>query len=124
MDNHVHLNLVHDVDQILLFNGPSVTLDYYELEVGKLESSSWITYTPEKYRYRFLGFQIFMSPDLKTTDRMNYGMSQALLETGGMYKMLDLFFGLVYAWIKPERLFPYLAAALYRDDKDEDKVTN
>ena len=39
-----------------------------------------------------------------------------------MYKMLDLFFGLVYTWIKPERLLAYLAAALYRDHTDENKV--
>lgn len=41
-------------------------------------------------------------------------------ETGGLFKMLDFFFNFVYSFIAPIRLFPYLAAALYREDDDEE----
>ena len=53
------------------------------------------------------------------TERMTYGLGQMLGETGGLFKMLDFFFNFVYSFIAPIRLFPYLAAALYRDDQDE-----
>ena len=55
---------------------------------------------------------------------MTYGLGKMLGETGGLFKMLDLFFGLFYGLIGPIRLFPYLAADLYRDDKDEDKMAS
>jgi hypothetical protein len=89
------------------------------MELGGLESSSWINYEPGNVRYRFLGFQIFMSPDMIETERMTYGLGQMLGETGGLFKFLDFFFTFFFGLVSPIRLFPYLAAALYRDDDNE-----
>jgi hypothetical protein len=43
-------------------------------------------------------------------------------ETGGLFKMLDFFFNLIFGFIAPIRLFPYLTAALYRDDSEEQSM--
>jgi hypothetical protein len=57
MDNFVHKNIVKDGRQVLYFNsGAPYLLDYYNVEFGGLESSSWIHYKPGNVRYRFLGF--------------------------------------------------------------------
>jgi hypothetical protein len=53
---------------------------------------------------------------------MTYGLGQMLSETGGLFKFLDLIFCLFFGFVSPIRLFPYLAAALYRDDEDEQKM--
>ena len=94
------------------------------MEFGGLESSSWIHYEPDNVHYRFLGFQIFFSPDMIETERMTYGLGQMLGETGGLFKMLDFFFNLIFGLIAPIRLFPYLTAALYRDDSEEQSMVD
>jgi hypothetical protein len=50
---------------------------------------------------------------------MTYGLGQMLSETGGLFKFLDFFFCFFFGLVSPVRLFPYLAAALYRDDEEE-----
>jgi hypothetical protein len=76
MDNLVHKNVVKDGKKVGFFNSnESSSLDYYSLELGGLESSSWISYEPGNVRYRFLGFQIFMSADVVETERMTYGLA-------------------------------------------------
>jgi hypothetical protein len=75
MDNFIHKDLVKDGNKVLLFNsGEPLFLEYYNMELGGLESSSWIHYEPDNVRYRFLGFQIFFSPDMIETERMTYGL--------------------------------------------------
>jgi hypothetical protein len=62
---------------------------------------------------------MFLSPDMIETERMTYGLGQMLGETGGLFKFLDFFFTFFFGLISPVRLFPYLAAALYRHDDNE-----
>jgi hypothetical protein len=120
MDNLVHKNVVKDGKKVGLFNSnESSSLDYYSLELGGLESSSWISYEPGNVRYRFLGFQIFMSADVVETERMTYGLAQMLGETGGLFIVLDLVFTFFFGLVAPIRLYSYLAAALYRDNTEE-----
>jgi hypothetical protein len=123
MDNFVHKDLVKDGNKVFYFNsGEPTQLDYFSMEFGGLESSSWVFYEPGKVKYRFLGFQLFLSPDMVETERMTYGLGQMLGETGGLFKMLDFFFNLIFGFISPIRLFPYLTAALYRDDSEEQSM--
>jgi hypothetical protein len=57
MDSLVHKDLVKDGKKVFLFNSNEpYLLDYYSLEFGSLESSSWINYEPGNVKYRFLGF--------------------------------------------------------------------
>jgi hypothetical protein len=60
-----------------------------------------------------------MNPDRVVTERMTYGLGEMLGEIGGLFKMLDLWFCLCIGFFAPQRLFPYLARALYRDDPYE-----
>jgi hypothetical protein len=53
------------------------------------------------------------------TERLTYGLGQMIGETGGLFKFLDFFFTFFFGLVSPIRLFPYLAAALYRDDEEE-----
>jgi hypothetical protein len=62
-----------------------------------------------------------MHPDRITTERMTYGLGDMLGEVGGLFKMLDLFFGIIFGVFAPQRLFPYLAKALYRNDVNENE---
>jgi hypothetical protein len=120
IDNFVHKDRVKDGNKVLYFNsGDPSMLEYFSMGFGLLESSSWIHYEPQKVRYRFLGFQIFLSPDMVETERMTYGLGQLLGETGGVFNSLNFFFSLVFAIISPIRLYPYLSAALYEDDPEE-----
>jgi hypothetical protein len=62
---------------------------------------------------------LFLSPDMIETERLTYGLGQMIGETGGLFKFLDFFFTFFFGLVSPIRLFPYLAAALYRDDEEE-----
>ena len=56
MDNFVHKDYVNDGLKVAYFNAGASHIDYYSLEFGGLESSSWIHYKPGNVKYRFLGF--------------------------------------------------------------------
>ena len=82
---------------------------FYWLELGSPNASAWTHYAKGDEHYRFVGFQLFVSSNRVTTERMTYGLGRMLGEVGGLFKMLDFFFGLGFSLIAPARLFPYLA---------------
>ena len=49
--------------------GISEEMAYYGINFGNVQSSAWTDYSPEKVKYRFFGFQLFLNSDRVITER-------------------------------------------------------
>jgi hypothetical protein len=54
------------------------------MSVGPVISSGQTRYNPGDVKYKFMGFQIFMSSDKAVTERSVYGAGEMIAEIGGM----------------------------------------